>query len=161
MRNLAGRAGSVEQAVQRERARRAFLQMPAEDLDAEIERWKVDVVDLHLRELVDRITPDARRREATKRAAIKAAAELAGPGASPVLRQIAMAVVMFSLESDLASARLLAAAGTWAAPPLALVQWRASAELRLNSKLRTLSYVRNMEESALQGSLNKLRLAAG
>jgi hypothetical protein len=148
-------------AVERERARRAFLQLRAEDLDAEVRKFEVDVVAVHLRELVDRITADPYRREATRLAALKAAAELAGPNASAILRQIALAVVMFSLESDLASSRLLAAAETWAAPSLALVRWRASAEVRLNAKLKVLAHVRHLEASALQGSLNKLRLAAG
>jgi hypothetical protein len=160
MRNLSGRTDSMEAAFKRERARRAFLRVPAEALDAEVRKFEVDVAAVHLRELCDRITPDPMRREATRLAALGSAAELAGPDASPVLRQIAMAVVMFTLESHLASARLLAAAEKWASPPEALIRWRASAELRLNAKLKTLAYVRHMETSSLQSSLARLRIAA-
>jgi hypothetical protein len=158
VRNVSGRTDPMEQAVARERARRAFERAP--DLDDLIRKFEVDVAAVHLRELVDRITDDPMRREATKRAALRSAAELAGPDASPILRQIAMSVVMFTLESHLASARLLAAAGTWAAPSAALVRWRASAETRLNARIKTLAHVRHMETSSLQGSLARLRIAA-
>jgi hypothetical protein len=158
MATLSGRDVPVVEATRREQARRHFLQV--EDVEAEIRRFEVDVAAVHLRELCDRITADPMRREATRLQALKSASELAGPDASPILRQIALAVVMFSLESDLASARLLAAAETWAAPPVALLRWRAGAELRLNAKLKTLAYVRHLEESSLQASLSRLRLAA-
>jgi hypothetical protein len=151
----------VVEATRREQARRAFLKVKAEDLDGEIKRFEVDVAGLHLRELCDRLSDNPYQREATRLAAIKAAAELAGPDASAILRQVAMSVALFSLESHLASSRLLAATETWAAPPEPLLRWRASAELRLNAKLKTLAYVRHLEESSLAASLTKLRLAAG
>jgi hypothetical protein len=156
MRNLSGRDVPMEEAFRREQARRHFLKV--EDVDAEVERFRADVAEGHLRALAERIAPDApMRQEATKRYLVKLADELAGPDASKVLRMVALSVVLFDAESHLASSRLLSSAKV-GLPHLALVRWRESAELRLNAKLKTLAYVRNLEESSLAQSLARLRI---
>ena len=101
------------------------------------------------------------RREATRIFLIRTAEELAGEGASKVLKMVALSVVLFDCESHVASGRLLASAARAGVPHPTLIRWRESAELRLNAKIKTLAYVRNLEESALTSSLARLRVRAG
>jgi hypothetical protein len=158
MRHIGGHDGSIQQAVEAERARRHFLKV--EDVAKEVERYRADVIEPHMKALVELISPNAMRREATRLFLIRTAEQLAGEGASPMLKMVALGVVLFDAESHVASARVLGSAAR-GVPHLSLVRWRESAELRMNAKLRTLAYVRDLETNSLRGSLARLRIAAG
>jgi hypothetical protein len=158
MGNISGRTIPTAEAMERERARRHFL--GAEDLAAEVERYRVDVVEGHMRTLVELITPDPMRREATRLFLLETAERLAGEGASAVLKMVAISVVVFDTESHLASSRVLLSAKS-GVPHVALVRWRESAELRMNAKIKTLALVRDMEQAELSRSLARLKLVAG
>jgi hypothetical protein len=160
MGNISGRDIPTAEAVARESARRAFLKAP--DVDALVERHRVDVIEAHMRSLTELIAPgSATRQEATRLFLLKTAEQLAGEGATPILKMIALSIVLFDAESHMASSRVLASAKDHWVPNLSLVRWRESAELRLNAKMKTLAFVRNMEESALSRSLSRLKLVAG
>jgi hypothetical protein len=156
MRHISNHVGSVNDAVEQERARRALLR--AEDVDAEVAKFKADTIDAHLQALVELATDNPGRRAATKLAAIKMADELAGPQATAVMKQVAMSIVLFSMESDLASEWLLRMAAKYV-PTVALLKWRASAELHMNAKIKTLALIRDMEASDLASKLRRLRIA--
>jgi hypothetical protein len=149
---------ATHEAVEKERARRFFAR--AEDIDREIEKYRIDVVEPHMQALLALLSPDAVRREATRLFLLKTAESLAGPDASEVLRQVALCVTLFDLESHVASGRLLTSAAR-GVPHAGLIRWRESAELRLNAKLKTLAYVRDIEQASLQSSLARLRISAG
>jgi hypothetical protein len=146
------------EAMARESARRRFLR--ADDLDAEIARFRLDIVGTHIDALVERLTPDPMRQEATKLALVRAIDELAGEAPSPLVKMLAAGVVLLDAESHAASRSHLCAVGR-GYPASDSLKWRDSADRRLHAKIRTLSHIRQLEESALRGSLNKLRLVAG
>jgi hypothetical protein len=146
------------EAMARESARRRFLR--CDDLDAEIARFRIDIVGTHIDALVERLTPNPLQQEATKLALVRAIDELAGEGASPLVRMLAAGVVLLDAESHAASRYHLRAVGR-GCPAGDGLKWRDSADRRLHAKIRTLAHIRQLEESALHGSLKKLRLAAG
>jgi hypothetical protein len=160
MRDVGDQIGAIQRATEQERARRTYLK--AEDVEALVERHRVSVTEPHLKVLAELLAPgDAMAQEATKRYLVKVADELAGPGASAVLKMIAMGIVLFDAESHLASSRVLRSARDHWIPHAALVRWRESAELRLNAKMKTLAFVRGTEQNELSRSLARLKLAAG
>ena len=116
----------------------------------------------HLDALTELLAPGSpTRQEASKRYLKKVAAELAGENASKVLHMIALSIVLFDAESHFASSRVLASAARVGVPHSGLIRWRESAELRMNAKLKSLAFVRDMEQSELSRSLAKLKLVAG
>jgi hypothetical protein len=157
VRNLAGREDSFAEALERESARRRFAR--AEDLDSLIERYRVDVAGVHINELVARITSDPDRREATRLAILREAATLAGEGASELIVQVALAVVVLDCEYHFASIAHLRALES---PRLAghYLKWRETIDKRLNQKLKTLGIVRHLDATELRSRLSSLRLVS-
>jgi hypothetical protein len=98
-------------AIERERARRHFEDLPEGGRAAEIERLQVDVADAALSELVSLVTGDPLRAEATKRAVESMAEDLAGQDSSPVSRLLARITATLATQSDVASGRLYRVAG--------------------------------------------------
>jgi hypothetical protein len=157
MRGMAGRSGSLDEAMERERARRRFAQAP--DVDRLIERYRVDIAHVHLRELVDRVVHDPDQREATRLHILREADTLAGSDATELITQVALAVVMLDCEYHFASIAHLKALEV---PRLAdhYLKWRETIDKRLNQKLKTLGIVRHLDATELRSRLSTLRLVS-
>jgi hypothetical protein len=85
---------ATHEAMAKEKARRFFAS--AEDIDREIERHRLDVVEPHLDALTELIAPaNPTRQEATKRYLLKVADEVAGKDAGPVLKMVAVSIVLY------------------------------------------------------------------
>jgi hypothetical protein len=160
MRTIKGREQDpVRAAIEKEQARRHLAQAD----DEEVARLAVDVSERHLAELLDRITHDPMRAEATKLEILRLADELAGPDPSPAVKLLARVAAMLKAEYDVASTRYLHAVGvkSGVSTPIAggLLRWRGFAARRLGLAVRSLAAVRKIEESKIETMLNRLKLA--
>src|SRR5262249_23483564 len=70
-----GRSIPTREAVEQEAARRLFAR--AEDVDALVDRYRVDVAEVHLADLVARISADPIRAEATRLGILRTAGHVA------------------------------------------------------------------------------------
>jgi hypothetical protein len=155
-------SSNIITVLQREAARRHFRSLDGDELAAEIERYAVDVAALAQEELVAGITDDPMRQEATCRRLEQVAAELAGPAPSPLVRLLSQNVAVLSLERDLATLRSRRAEPAdmpFTAINKDLWKLRGFIERRLNAAIRTLAHVRRVEASAIQKTVERLRIA--
>jgi hypothetical protein len=153
---------NLSMALRRESARRHFATLDGDELTAEIDQYAVDVEAIAAHELVAKVTGDPMQQEATLRRLDRAGDELAGPDPSPLVRLLARTVPVLTLERDVASvkSRRVDAEGM---PSSSINKdlWkiRDFVERRLNAAIRTLAYVRRVEQSAIRQAVDRLRIA--
>ena len=136
---------------------------PAE-LDAEIEKFLDDISTRVIDALLSNITDDPIQQELQARRIERVTAELAGQSPTPTIKMLARSVAVLSLERDRADLRFYRLLGD----PDGLsyeftrhvLRWRDLAHRKLNSTIRTLAYVRHIEMSSIERSLDRFRIAS-
>jgi hypothetical protein len=159
--NMLDKSISVREALAREKARRHFLE--ADDQDAEINRYLIDVADLHLDGLAARVVPgDAMRQEAIKLDIRRAATELGGPDPSAIVAALALTVAMLKVEYDLASFRYMVAVDEERDTPVGVTselrKWRDFACRRFTSAAKAIAFIRKLQLSDVESNLGRLRV---
>jgi hypothetical protein len=147
----------ILEATSREKARRFFAALEDDELTAQLDKWAVDVGRIATDELIGMVTTSPLGKEATRLRLEQAESELAGRDPSPLVKLLARSVAVLRLERDIADTkfrRLLTG-------PVArdVLRWREFAHRRLNATIKTLAYVQNLDVSAVERVVAKLRIA--
>jgi len=154
----------ISHALQREKARRYFDELPPEELDAEITKYLNNTSVGAINELIAKITDDPIQQDIQFRQIERVTRELAGPSPTPVVKMLARSVAVLSLERDLADSRFYRAMGDPDGLSYRfsreLLRWRDFAHRKLNSAIRTLAYAHHIEIAAVEQSLERLRIAS-
>jgi hypothetical protein len=112
-----------------------------------------------LGELLDSLDLDEIGREATRLRFLKGMREIAGPDPSPLVRLLALGVALIKLEGELADLTFIQE-GRGSPFFGDNLRWRAFVDKRLSAKIRTLAYVRHVEASTIQQTVETLRIAS-
>lgn len=154
----------ISNALVREKARRYFDELPPEKLDAEITKYLKDTSVYAVNELIAKITPDPIQQEIQFRQIERVTCELAGPSPTIVVKMLARSVAVLSLERDLADSRFYRALGDPEGLSYKfsrdLLRWREFAHRKLNSTIRTLAYIRRIDTTSFENTLEQLRIAS-
>jgi hypothetical protein len=160
MRSIKMRATDIQQAIEREAARRHFESLDGDELATAIDRLNIEMSDIALQSLLELVTSDPYRREACLRRVEDVERELAGEAPSPLVRLLARSVAILRIEKYVSDTKFyrITEVGMETSIAAAALRWRALADRQLNAEIRTLAYVRNIEASSIEKTIGRLRL---
>jgi hypothetical protein len=161
MRTLSGSPLPTELAIERERARRHFDALDGPGLEAELSRCGQEMRAVALDKLLDKLTSDAYQREAYIRKIKRFENKLAGDDPSHLVRMLARSVAILRVERGLADAKFFDLIGIGLGGRAAefVLKWRAFTDRRLNAAVKILAYVRKVEASTIERTVERFRIA--
>lgn len=154
---------NIEKELKREVARRFFETLEPVDRDKEIDKHLIDVSRVADDDIIRHISNNVFQQEVQRRQLDRVTAELCGHNPSPEIKILARCLAIMNLERAVADAQFyrLLSIPDGLSSDLArnVLRWRDFIYRKVNGTIRTLSYVRHIENSEIENALAKFKIA--